>query len=599
MRARRSGALGSLLGRWPGTDRFPMNERLRLLIVGGYGGFGGRIVELLEDEPRLTLIVAGRSAGRARDFCAARRAAKAEMIPAVFDRDGDLALQLAPLRPDIVVDASGPFQTYGEGRYRLIEAAIAEGAHYLDLADSADFVTGVAAFDGEARAADRYVLSGVSSFPALSAAVVRRLAQGMARIETIRGGLAPSPRAALGLNVMRATASYAGQPVALRRAGGVATVYPYTEQVRFTIAPPGGIPLDSRLFSLVEVPDLRALAELRPEAREIWMGAAPVPEVLHRAFIAFAWMTRLRLVRSLVPLAPLMHALTRSLRWGEHRSGMFVEVTGTDDAGVPARRSWHVTAEGDDGPLIPAMAVAALVRKTLECAAPEAGARAATRELDLADYERIFAGRAIASGIRAGPLPVGVPLYERILGPAWHALPPEIAAMHRVAASASAAGRASVERGHGRLARLAGAFIGFPAASGDIPVHVRFAVDKGVETWTRTFGDETFHSRQFAGRGREEGLLCERFGPLTFAMALVLKGGRLSLILRRWRAFGIPMPMFLCPRSTAHETVEEGRFRFHVEIGHPLTGLIVRYRGWLMPEIRHDEETKTGAFELI
>jgi len=25
------------------------------------------------------------------------------------------------------------------------------------------------------------------------------------------------------------------------------------------------------------------------------------------------------------------------------------------------------------------------------------------------------------------------------------------------------------------------------------------------------------------------------------------------------------------------------RFRFHVEISHPLTGLIVRYRGWLEP----------------
>jgi hypothetical protein len=71
---------------------------------------------------------------------------------------------------------------------------------------------------------------------------------------------------------------------------------------------------------------------------------------------------------------------------------------------------------------------------------------------------------------------------------------------------------------------------------------------------------------------------------LTFAMALVLVDGRMSLILRRWRVFGIAMPMFLRPRSSAYETVEDGRFRFHVEIGHPLTGLIVRYRGWLVPK---------------
>lgn len=59
--------------------------------------------------------------------------------------------------------------------------------------------------------------------------------------------------------------------------------------------------------------------------------------------------------------------------------------------------------------------------------------------------------------------------------------------------------------------------------------------------------------------------------------------GRLSLVPRRWSAFGIPLPLWLGPRSVAHEAVEDGKFRFHVEIGHPLTGLIVRYRGWLVP----------------
>lgn len=36
-----------------------MTQPLTILIVGGYGTFGGRIVELLEGEPRLALIVAG------------------------------------------------------------------------------------------------------------------------------------------------------------------------------------------------------------------------------------------------------------------------------------------------------------------------------------------------------------------------------------------------------------------------------------------------------------------------------------------------------------------------------------------------------------
>jgi Domain of unknown function (DUF4166) len=65
-------------------------------------------------------------------------------------------------------------------------------------------------------------------------------------------------------------------------------------------------------------------------------------------------------------------------------------------------------------------------------------------------------------------------------------------------------------------------------------------------------------------------------------MALVVEGNRLSLVVRRWSLFGLPLPMWLAPRSHAWESSEDGRFHFHVEISHPLTGLIVKYAGWLV-----------------
>ena len=51
---------------------------------------------------------------------------------------------------------------------------------------------------------------------------------------------------------------------------------------------------------------------------------------------------------------------------------------------------------------------------------------------------------------------------------------------------------------------------------------------------------------------------------------------------RRWRVFGLPLPLRLAPRGDSYEHAEDGRFHFRVEIGHPLTGFIVRYRGWLV-----------------
>jgi hypothetical protein len=171
-------------------------------------------------------------------------------------------------------------------------------------------------------------------------------------------------------------------------------------------------------------------------------------------------------------------------------------------------------------------------------------------------------------------------LYPLLLAAAGSSLPAEIRDMHD--GTGLATGRTVVERGAGTLARWVAFLLRFPKASADAPISVRFDVSDGMETWTRTFGNEAFSSRQFAGRGRWNGLLCESFGPLTFAMALVLEGGRLSLVLRHWSAFAVPLPMWLGPRALAHETAEAGRFHFHVEISHPLIGLIGRYRGWLV-----------------
>jgi hypothetical protein len=43
------------------------------------------------------------------------------------------------------------------------------------------------------------------------------------------------------------------------------------------------------------------------------------------------------------------------------------------------------------------------------------------------------------------------------------------------------------------------------------------------------------------------------------------------------------MPRALLPQGNTYEHDAGGRFNFHVEIGLPVIGLIVRYRGWLLP----------------
>jgi hypothetical protein len=557
---------------------------MKILILGGYGSFGGRLVQLLADEPRLTLIVAGRSLPKATACCAGI-AARARLEPMACDRDGDIAAMLDAAAPDLVVDASGPFQNYGADPYRVVRAALARGIDYLDLADGAEFVAGIDAFDAAARERGVFVLAGASTYPVLTAAAVRRLAHGMERIETIAAGIAPSPYAALGANVIRAIASYAGQPVQRRdhrgrREGeGIA----FVETRRYTIAPPGRVPLGNRRFSLVDAPDLAALPLLWPELRSVWVGVAPVPEIFHRALNALALLVHWRWLPSFAPLAPLLHRANRRLRWGEHRGGMFVAITGRTRDGRYQARSWHLLADGDDGPFIPAMAAAAIIGGLLAGRGPRPGARAALRDLELADYEALFATRAIATGCRDDAAPKDGPLYRRLLGEAWALLPPPLQRLHDLVGAFAAAGIATVERGTNPLARVIAAIMGFPPAGRDIPVRVSFRAEQGGELWRRDFAGRRFASRQAAGRGRHERLLIERFGPLAFRFALAVEGDRLRLVPRGWSAFGLPLPRWAAPSGDAYEFAAAGRFHFHVEIRLPLIGRIVHYRGWLEP----------------
>jgi len=551
---------------------------VKILILGGYGVFGGRLAELLSDIPELELVICGRNLPRAEAFCASY-GGKACVRPLKLDRR-DIAEGLRAQSPDLVVDASGPFQDYGADRYKVITACIAAGIDYLDFADAADFVFGVTQFDTQAKAAGVFVLSGVSSFPVLTAAVLREMAKTM-DIVAVEGGIAPSPYAGIGLNVMRAVVGYAGAPVKLRRSGRQAHGIGLAESMRFTIAVPGCLPLRNVRFSLVDVPDLQVIPPEHETMTDIWMGAGPVPESLHRILNFLAKARALLGLPSLAPLSPLFYTVLNWMRFGEHRGGMFVHARGITN-GKATQQSWHLLAEGDDGPYIPSMAIEAVIRKLMAGVRPSPGARPGTHALELGDYDAQFRGRTIFTGFRGEEL--DSPLYRKILGSAFPTLPPRLQELHGGRARRRWTGQAEVRRGSSVMARIIGTLFGFPKAASQVPVTVTFSPEKGAERWTRSFDGKVFSSVQSCGTGKDRHLLVERFGIASFALALVVEGDRLFLIPRKWSLLGVPMPGFLLPAGSSFETEEKGQFCFDVEISAPLVGLIVAYKGMLKPE---------------
>jgi hypothetical protein len=559
---------------------------MKILIIGGYGTFGSRLSRLLANQSQLTLLIAGRSIKHAQGFCHELNGNLATLLPLYFDRnDSEIKGQLQSIKPDLVVDAAGPFQSYGKDPYRIVKACLATSINYLDLADGSQFVKDIAQFDSQAKEKNVYVLSGVSTCPLLTAAVVRRLAEGLTIINSIKGGLAPSPYAEVGPNVVRAIASYAGQKMPLVRNGQLTIGYPFTETMRYTISPPGYLPLNNRHFSLVDVPDNQILRDLWPNIDSIWIGAGPIPEILHRLLNIFAWFVRWRLIPSLLPFAPLFYRVMNIVRWGERRGGMFVSIEGTDNQGQKIERSWHLLAEGDTGPLIPSMGIAAIVNRILEGKKLISGARAATTDLELEDYERLFEKHSIVTGQRKSKNinDTELTLYQKLLDQAWYKLPQSLQRMHAYKTMTKVAGFAKVERGTSLSSHFIAMLFRFPKTGEEIPVQVVFQPNANGELWTRTFADKSFSSWQTEGRGRSDKLLNERFGPFTFRLALVINSGKLHLVVRNWSFLGIRLPTLLVPNGDAYEYDDNGRFCFNVEIKHVFTGLIVRYTGWLEP----------------
>jgi len=174
------------------------------------------------------------------------------------------------------------------------------------------------------------------------------------------------------------------------------------------------------------------------------------------------------------------------------------------------------------------------------------------------------------------------PLFRRALGAAWTALPPEVRALHTIDGFAVWTGEAEVTRGRGLFARFAARCAGFPPAGQGVPVRLTLTTVGDGELWERDFGGARFESRclpaPIPGHSRE------KIGPVLLELALPVRQGVLSLDVRRGWIWGVPIPRRLLPVSDSREFATDGRFHFDVSARAPLGGgLIVRYRGWLVP----------------
>ena len=546
-----------------------------ILIVGGTGVFGSRLALGLLKEPGLDVVVAGRDLGTAKAFCH-RHGGR----PLRFDRTApDLVEQVSALAPAIVIDAAGPFQAYGHAPYALAKAALACGAHYLDLSDDAGFTEGVVALDGAAKARGVACLSGASSVPALSSAAVEDLGRGLADIHLIESVILPGNRAPRGLSVIRSILAQAGQPLRLWRGGCWTEARGWSHPRRERLRMPSSAPLPARWSSMIGAPDLRLFPE-RYGARSVLFRAGLELPLLHHGLGALAWLVRLGLIRSLEGWAgPMRWAAGLLERFGTDRGGMEVRVLGTTADGTPLRRRWTLIAEAGDGPHVPTLAACALCRKLLAGqVAP--GARPCLGEVTLDEVAAVASDLRVSFARTEEPAPL---LFASALGESIATLPASVRDLHTVLEERRWEGAADVTRGGSRLARLICTMIGFPEAGQGVPVSVHMLRQGDREIWERTFAGRRFRSVLTVAGPPGTGLVRERFGPFCFQIALRIEDGGLAYPVRQGTLLGLPLPRILLPRSDTIETDQDGGAGFHVAISLPRIGDVVRYQGVLRP----------------
>lgn len=362
---------------------------MRVLVLGGLGNFGARICRRLACEEGFEIIAGSRNPPATSPF------AEANIHLQALDMNAaDFVAQLRALAPQLLVHCAGPFQHQG---YSVARACCEAGVHYIDIADGRAFVSEFgAALDDVARNAGVLLVSGASSVPGLSSAVVDRLRERFSQLAAISTVIAPGQQAPRGEATMQAVLGYAGQPFP-RLADGVWTVvHGWQDLERFRIAD-----LGQRWAAACDVPDLALFPQRYPEVATVTFRAALELRAQHLALWCVAALRRLG-----VPIPLHRHArrldafTTRYLdRFGSDHGGMLVRLSGRLVDGRRGHVAWHLSAPNGDGPEIPCMAAVLLALRLARGDLATRGAQPCMGLLQLEDFTAEFQRWAMTTWI--------------------------------------------------------------------------------------------------------------------------------------------------------------------------------------------------------
>lgn len=349
----------------------------KVMVLGAYGNFGQRIVRALVKK-QIFVILAGRNRVLLEALASKLKAQSQRLISCVeADVSKSIERLLVEERPFIVINTCGPFQ---KSDYSIAKQCISHGIHYIDLADGRDFVANICLLDVEAKRKDVAVISGASTVPALSSAVLDEYIKLFTSVHSVRYGISPGQKTSRGLATTKAILSYVGKP--FHKMKGSCDVR-YGWQNLYCQSYPE---LGKRWMANCEIPDLDLFPK-RYAIKCIEFSAGVESTTLHFSLWLLSWLIRLGMPLNLPKYAGILLKISHWFdQFGTEDGGMHMLISGQTQTGQYKQIKWFIIAKKGDGPQIPAIPAVLLAEKILLGEFTKRGAFPCVGLISLSEY---------------------------------------------------------------------------------------------------------------------------------------------------------------------------------------------------------------------
>ena len=351
----------------------------KVLILGGYGNFGWRISRLLVKN-KIPIIIAGRNHKKIDQLINNLKSEylNSHIQGATLDIDIDLENKIKIYKPNIIINTCGPFQ---DKDYKIAEICIKNSINYIDLADGRDFVCNITSLNQKAKDNNILVMSGASTVPGLTSAVIEEYKNEFSTIDSLVFGIAPGQKAQRGLATTKAILSYVGKPLKPYIGSGDKDIYGWQDLYRQEYPEIG-----KRWMANCDIPDLDLLPKYY-NIKSIKFSAGIENTFLHLGLWAISHLIKMGLNINFAKFAKPMLKISEYFDiFGSADGGMHIIINGKDQNGNLYQRKWFIIAKNSCGPYIPTIPAVIIVKKIINNELNLKGAYPCINMITLTEY---------------------------------------------------------------------------------------------------------------------------------------------------------------------------------------------------------------------